>query len=171
VHKDFLTYPPALQETIAEHDACVWALGTSAVGMSEAKYTMITVGYFDTLLDVLKQQASVPWKVHFASSSLAGMGLTRQRRATCRSSVSRCENCADQPVWLPDPCLSFWGRAENNPIRAVEESEGRLGAAIMCPACFFPSKAYHKNALNQCSSTLRAADDSLWPFHAFTQQD
>src|SRR6266702_4510234 len=43
-HKDFLTYPPALKEKLAEHDVCIWALGTSSVGMSEEKY--ITVGYF-----------------------------------------------------------------------------------------------------------------------------
>ena len=69
--KDFLTYPPALQETIAEHDACIWALGTSAVGMSDAKYTEITVGYFDAFLDVLKVKgvgaATSPFRVVFVS--------------------------------------------------------------------------------------------------------
>ena len=70
-HTDFLTYPSALQETIAEHDACIWALGTSSVGMSEAEYTEITVGYFDAFLDVLKTKgvgtAASPFRVVFVS--------------------------------------------------------------------------------------------------------
>lgn len=73
-HKDFLTYPPALKEKLAEHDACIWALGTTSVGMSEETYTEITVGYFDTLLDALKEKgvgtAESPFRVVFVS----GMG-------------------------------------------------------------------------------------------------
>jgi len=45
----------------------------------------------------------------------------------------------------------------------VEESGGRLGATIMRPGYFFPSKAYHKDAPNQRSSTLRVADMILAP--------
>ena len=71
VHKDFLNYPPAIQETIAQHDACIWALGTSSVGMSEAEYTEITVGYFKSFLDVLKEKAvgteGSPFRVVFIS--------------------------------------------------------------------------------------------------------
>lgn len=70
-HKDFLTYPPAIQETIAQHDACIWALGISAVGMSEAKYTEITVGYLDSFLNVLEEKAAgtdgSPFRVVFVS--------------------------------------------------------------------------------------------------------
>ena len=60
-----------MQETIAQHDACIWALGISAVGMSEAKYTEITVGYFKSFLDVLKEKAAgteeSPFRVVFVS--------------------------------------------------------------------------------------------------------
>jgi hypothetical protein len=71
-HKDFLTYPPAIQETIAQHDACIWALGISgAAGMSEAEYTEITVGYFNSFLDVLKEKATStegsPFRVVYVS--------------------------------------------------------------------------------------------------------
>ena len=45
----------------------------------------------------------------------------------------------------------------------MEESGGRLGATIMRPGYFFPSKAYRKDALNQRSSTLRIADKVLAP--------
>jgi hypothetical protein len=70
-HTDFLTYPPAIQETIAQHDACIWALGTSSVGMSEAEYTEITVGYFNSFLNVLKERVAgtegSPFRVVFIS--------------------------------------------------------------------------------------------------------
>ena len=45
----------------------------------------------------------------------------------------------------------------------MEESEGRLGATIMRPAYFFPSKAYPKDAPNQRSCTLRMVDKLLVP--------
>jgi len=74
-HNNFLTYPSALQETIAEHDTCIWALGTSSVGMSEAKYTEITVGFFDAFLDVLKAKgagtAASPFRIIFVSGDRA----------------------------------------------------------------------------------------------------
>jgi len=111
----------------------------------------------------LKQRASVPRRVHFASSLLAGKGQTRQRRAASCSAVSRCENYADRPVGLIDPCLYFQGRAENTLLKAVEESGGRLGATIMRPGYFFPSKAYPKDAPNQRSFTLRVVDKLFVP--------
>jgi hypothetical protein len=43
-------------------------------------------------------------------------------------------------------------------VKAVEESGGRLGATIMRPGYFFPSKAYRKDAPNQRPSALRVAD-------------
>ena len=53
------------------HDACIWALGTSAVGMSEDKYTELTVGYLDAFLDVLKAKGAgataSPFRVVFVS--------------------------------------------------------------------------------------------------------
>ena len=70
-HNDFLSYPPAIQETIAQHDACIWALGISTAGMSEAKYTEITVGYFNSFLNVLKEKGAgaeeSPFRVVFVS--------------------------------------------------------------------------------------------------------
>ena len=71
-HKNFLSYPPAVQETIAQHDACIWALGISTAGLSEAEYTEITVGYLNTFLSVLKEKAAgsegSPFRVVFVSA-------------------------------------------------------------------------------------------------------
>jgi len=128
-----------------EHDACIWALGTPAVGMSEAEYTEITVGYLDAFLDVLNAKAvgtaaASPFRIVFVSGG--GADSTE----TSRVLYSRVK-----------------GRAENNLVKAVEESGGRLGATVMRPGYFFPSKAYPKDAPNQRSFSMRVADKFLAP--------
>ncbi|GAA5892408.1 uncharacterized protein JCM6883_007345 [Sporobolomyces salmoneus] len=45
IHSDFSSYPPSLLEKLRGHDAAIWALGTSSVGVEEAEYTKITYGY------------------------------------------------------------------------------------------------------------------------------
>jgi hypothetical protein len=50
------------------------------------------------------------------------------------------------------------GRAENDLIKAVEESGGRLGGSILRPGYFYPSKAYPQDAPNQRGLTLRVLD-------------
>ena len=81
-HKDFLTYPPAIQEMIAQHDACIWALGISASGLSEAKYMEITDGYPSAFLDVLRDKAvgtaGSPFRFVYISGK--GADLTEKSR-------------------------------------------------------------------------------------------
>ncbi|KAF8271819.1 hypothetical protein EI94DRAFT_489798 [Lactarius quietus] len=141
-HKDFLTYPSELKEKLAEHDACIWALGTTSVGMSEEKYTEITVGYFDAMLNALKEMgvgtAESPFRVVFVS----GMGA--DSKETSRVLFERVK-----------------GRAENNLIKAAKESGGRLEGTIMRPGYFFPSKAYPQDALNQRDFKMRVAHKLL----------
>jgi nucleoside-diphosphate-sugar epimerase len=141
-HKDLLTYPPALKEKLGEHDACIWALGITSVGISEEQYTEITVGYFDALLNGLKEMgvgtAESPFRVVFIS----GMGA--DSKETSRVLFERVK-----------------GRAENNLIKAAEESGGHLEATVLRPGYFFPSKAYPQDALNQRDFKLRVADKLL----------
>ena len=73
-HKDFLTYPPTLQEVIAGHDACIWALGTSTVGTPEDEYTELTVGYLDAFLDVLKAKGVGSTASPFRFVFISGQG-------------------------------------------------------------------------------------------------
>ncbi|GAA5944420.1 uncharacterized protein JCM15063_000949 [Sporobolomyces koalae] len=42
VHPDFSNYPSELLERLSGHDACIWALGTSSIGMNEPDYTRVT---------------------------------------------------------------------------------------------------------------------------------
>ena len=53
------------------------------------------------------------------------------------------------------------GRAENSLIKAVEESGGRLGASVLRPGYFYPSKAYPQDAPNQRGLTQRIANKLL----------
>ena len=80
-HKDFLSFPPALQQTIAEHDACIWALGISTVGLSEDKYTEITVGYLDTLLNALKATGAGAVEKPFRVVFVSGMGADSKEKS------------------------------------------------------------------------------------------
>lgn len=52
---DFLSYPADVKAKLVEHDACIWALGTSSVGMKEEDYTKITVDYTNTAVKALEE--------------------------------------------------------------------------------------------------------------------
>jgi hypothetical protein len=106
-HKDFLTYPPALKEKLAEHDACIWALGITSAGMSEEQYTEITVGYFDALLDALKETgvgtAESPFRVVFVS----GMGADSKETSRVLFERVKVRNShdANPVIFLKDVCF------------------------------------------------------------------
>ena len=51
----FLSYPPSLLPTLSEHDACIWALGTSSTGHSEESYTKITYDYLVKAVEAIKE--------------------------------------------------------------------------------------------------------------------
>ena len=53
IHDDFMEYSSDLISQIADHDACIWALGQSVAGMSEREYTRITHDYPMEALRVL----------------------------------------------------------------------------------------------------------------------
>ena len=42
IHKDFTSYPPDIVARLVQHDACIWAMGKSSLGLSEEEYTKIT---------------------------------------------------------------------------------------------------------------------------------
>lgn len=55
-HKSFLSFP---KDLLAEHDACVWALGSTQRGKTEAEYTEMTLGYVQAFLEGLKESGKV----------------------------------------------------------------------------------------------------------------
>lgn len=52
----FLSYS---KDLLAEHDACIWALGVSQIGKTEAEYTEVTLGYVKAFLKDLKDSGRV----------------------------------------------------------------------------------------------------------------
>lgn len=141
-HKDFLSYPPAIQETIAQHDACIWALGISAVGMSEAKYTEITVGYFSAFLDVLKEKAvgteGSPFRVIFVS----GMGADSKEKSRVLFERVKVRKLHQQLTPLthmsaPGPCRKH----PDEGCRGVRRSSRRINSAtrLLLPVQSIPT--------------------------------
>jgi hypothetical protein len=55
VLKDFLDYPSDLPAHLVGHDACIWALGKSSVGLSDEEYTRITYDYTMHFVNVLQE--------------------------------------------------------------------------------------------------------------------
>jgi len=143
-HKDFLTYTPAIQEKVAQHDACIWALGISTAGMSEAKYTEITVGYFNSFLNVLKEKAvgteESPFRVVFVSGK--GADSTEKSRIL----FARVK-----------------GRAENDLIKAVHEAGGRLRGSILRPGYFFPVQSISTGRAEPTRAYPTDCGQTLWP--------
>lgn len=54
VHADFASYTPELAARLAQHDACVWAMGKSVRGLTEAEYTVLTHDYPMAFLEALR---------------------------------------------------------------------------------------------------------------------
>ncbi|KAF7985984.1 hypothetical protein HWV62_41290 [Athelia sp. TMB] len=126
---DFLAYPADLPARLAEHDACIWALGRSAVGMSEEAYTEMTYGYVVHALDALEKggvaarsaAAGTPFRFVFVS----GEGADPEEKS-----------------WAMFGRIK--GRTEKV-LTSLPASSG-ISAAILRPAYFFPAfPAFRQN--------------------------
>lgn len=51
---DFLHYPSDLPPKLAAHDACIWALGCSSIGMGDQEYTKVTCDYVASMVSALQ---------------------------------------------------------------------------------------------------------------------
>lgn len=73
VLSDFEKYPADVQKKLAEHDACIWALGCSSLCMSEQDYTRITYDYTVSAIQALRDggiagsQTASPFRFIFVS--------------------------------------------------------------------------------------------------------
>ncbi|THV03895.1 hypothetical protein K435DRAFT_650390 [Dendrothele bispora CBS 962.96] len=74
VVEDFLNYPTDVRQTFAEHDACIWALGTSSNGMSEEAYTKVTYDYVVSMVSALEGVKSRPKDKPFRFIFFSGEG-------------------------------------------------------------------------------------------------
>jgi len=93
--KDFLNYPLPLKEKLAEHDSCIWALGTSSAGMSEDKYAEITVGYLDALLDALREAGAGSVERPFRVVFVSGLGADTKETSRVLFARVKVRSCHD----------------------------------------------------------------------------
>lgn len=82
VLKDFMEYPPEIAKKLADHDACIWALGTSSIGMSEEAYTKVTYDYVVKAVEAI-QAGGIKDSTHakpFRFVFISGEGSDPERR-------------------------------------------------------------------------------------------
>lgn len=99
VHNDFLTYPAELAKQLAEADAVVWALGRSAVGMTEQDYTEMTHNFPVNAAKALKEagagegrSADNPFRFVYVSGE--GSDPTEKSSQMWARVKVRCHRCA-----------------------------------------------------------------------------
>ncbi|KAI0040354.1 hypothetical protein FA95DRAFT_1549840 [Auriscalpium vulgare] len=133
---NFRDYSPELRSSIGVHDACIWALGTTTRGVSDATYTEITVGYLEAFLDALKSaqvgSRQNPFRIVFVSG-----------------------NGADPTETSGVLFARVKGIAENRLLEASIMSDRAIKPIIMRPAHFAPAPA---DAVHQRSTAARYSD-------------
>ncbi len=74
LHDDFKSYPAELAKHLAEHDALIWALGKSSIGMTKEAYTELTYEYTMSAARALKDagagSAEKPFRLVWISGEL-----------------------------------------------------------------------------------------------------
>ncbi|KAI0336647.1 hypothetical protein GY45DRAFT_1315239 [Cubamyces sp. BRFM 1775] len=137
IHKDFNTYPPDLAHRLAGHDALIWALGKSSIGMTEEEYTELTHGYTMAAARALKDAGAGSAENPFNFVYVSG-------------------NRADPT----EQSGQMWARVKGRVERELPElfQGANMKARVVRPAYFFPSKKYPEDRLNQRSAFLRGFD-------------
>ena len=164
IHTDFKTYPPDLARRLAEHDALIWALGRSAVGMSEEDYTELTYEYTLSAARALKEAgagtAEKPFRFVFISGEGADpTGKSGQMWARVKVCSIRAEGSMDSST-NADGC-HVQGRVERELPELFKGTN--MTAHIYRPAYFSPSKKYPEDRLHQRSALFRMADNIMGP--------
>ncbi|KAG1757245.1 hypothetical protein EDB19DRAFT_1866181 [Suillus lakei] len=143
VLKDFLNYPSDLSTRLAGHDACVWALGKSSVGLSDEEYTRITYDYTMHFVNSLQEagtrdKTGEPFRFVFVS----GEGADPSGKSNLK--FARIKGMTEKALFDLPP-------------------SSNIKASVMRPAYFFPSKDHPSDRENIRSSTARAMDCLMTP--------
>lgn len=143
VVKDFLDYSSDLSARLAAHDACVWALGKSSVGLSDEEYTRLTYDYTMHFVNSLqeagrKDRAGEPFRFVFVS----GEGADPSGKSNIK--FARIKGMTEKALFDLPP-------------------SSNIKASVMRPAYFFPSKDHPSERENIRSPTARAMDCLLTP--------
>ncbi|KAM5541735.1 hypothetical protein V8D89_004464 [Ganoderma adspersum] len=145
LHSDFKSYPADLAKRLAEHDALIWALGKSSVGMSQEAYTELTYEYTMSAARALKDAGAgspeKPFRIVWISGELANPEGTGQMWANVK------------------------GRVERELPQLLEGTD--MKAQIFRPGYFFPSKSYPQDRMNQRGAFERLVDNVSTPIFSF----
>lgn len=143
----FLSYPPDLLPTLAEHDACIWALGTASRNVSESEYVEITEGYLNAFLGALEEAKVGSGEKPFRFVFVSGNGADSKGKSMILFARSK-------------------GRAENALFAFADGSSGKVKASVLRPAYFFPSPEYPEDAQHQRGATARFMHTVLSPVYS-----
>ncbi|KAF8901284.1 hypothetical protein CPB85DRAFT_1227894 [Mucidula mucida] len=117
---DFQQYPVDIQKKLADHDACIWALGCSSLGMSEADYTRITYDYVVSAVEALREGgiAQSPTATPFRFVFISGEGADPEKTN-----------------------IQMFGRVKGRTEKFLTSlpAESNIKASVYRPAYFFPS--------------------------------
>jgi len=127
---DFLNYPDDLPPRLAQHDACIWALGKSSSGISEEEYTKMTHGYLMAAVialekggvgqEMTEEDGSAKGRPPFRLVFISGEGADQTEKGLMKFARIK-------------------GRAEKSLLELPPSSN--IIATIIRPAYFFPTKA------------------------------
>ncbi|KAI0777385.1 hypothetical protein BD413DRAFT_468185 [Trametes elegans] len=145
IHTDFKNYPPELAQRLAQHNGLIWALGRSAVGMSEKAYTELTYEYTMAAARALKEAGAGSPEQPFRFVFISGENADPSGKSG-----------------------QMWARVKGRVERELPELfEGtNVRVHVFRPAYFFPSKKYPEDRMNQRSTLLRVVDATLGPLVA-----
>lgn len=140
---DFLNYPSDLPARLVGHDACVWALGKSSVGLSDDEYTRITYDYTMHFVNSLqeagmKDKTGEPFRFVFIS----GEGADPSGKSNIK--FAKIKGMTEKALFDLPP-------------------SSNIKASVMRPAYFFPSKDHPSDRENIRSSTTRVIDCLMTP--------
>ncbi|KAF5369458.1 hypothetical protein D9758_002803 [Tetrapyrgos nigripes] len=115
---DFLNYPADLRLKLTEHDACIWALGTSSNGMSEKAYTEVTYDYVVSAIQALEGVKNRPANKPFRFVLISGEGADPNEKS-----------------------MMMFGRIKGRTERFLSElpPESRIQAHSLRPGFFYPT--------------------------------
>ncbi|KAH7886045.1 hypothetical protein F5I97DRAFT_1927926 [Phlebopus sp. FC_14] len=142
VLQDFLSYPSELPTKLAEHDACIWALGKSSVGLSDEEYTRITYDYTMTFVNQIQQFTKFRIGEPFRFIFISGEGADQTEKSTLKFARIK-------------------GRTEKALLNLP--TSANIKAQVMRPGYFFPSKDHPSDRMNIRSPTARALDVLMNP--------
>jgi len=146
LHSDFMTYSSELASQLAQHDACVWAMGKSSQGVTEEEYTTLAHDMPLALLEALQKSGVGEGREHdkpFRFIYLSGEGADPKEKS--------------HQMWA-----RVKGRTEKD-LASFCSTHSGLQAHILRPGYFFPPKEYPADRENQRSATAGCVDKVIGP--------